>query len=186
MKKGGSGQLVTPFAITVLVLCAAVGVALWLAYLPWRWERTKEELRRRFPGVRRINADGDESLRTWLEKPAGLKPVIIDVRPQAEYDFSHLPGAKHMALSETPASLGIPEETNESLVICDAVGADSFSVAESLGKRRYARVQVLEGGIYEWANRGLPLEGPSGKTSTVLPGKPEFARLLKHRVRADQ
>ncbi|MEO6738878.1 MAG: rhodanese-like domain-containing protein [Chthoniobacteraceae bacterium] len=186
MKKGGSGQLVTPFAITVLVLCAAAGTALWLAYLPWRYERTKDELRKKFPSVRRINVDGDESLKTWYEKPTGPKPVVIDVRPQAEYDFSHLPGARHMGLSETPASFGIPEGASESFVICDAVGADSFPVAERLFKLGYPHVQVLEGGIFEWANHDLPLEGPSGKSSKVLPGKSGFASLLKRRARADQ
>ncbi len=182
MKKSGSGQLVTPFAITVLVLCAAVGFALWLAYLPWRWERTKEELRKRFPEVRRIDAD---DLKKWLAKPKDAQPVLIDVRPQAEYEFSHVPGAKHMALSETPASFGISETTNESLVIYDAAGKDAFSVAANLVRRGYARVQALEGGIFEWANRGEQLESAAGPMSHVQAGKSEFAPLLRRRARAD-
>ena len=76
MKKGGSGQLVTPFAITVLVLCAAVGVALWLAYLPWRWERAKEDLRRKHPSVRRINVDGTLHLGVYA------KDVILHIIAQ--------------------------------------------------------------------------------------------------------
>ncbi len=184
MKKAGSGQRFTPFGIMVLVLLAVTGIALWLAYLPWRWEQTKSDFRKRFPGVRRIDADGTESLRTWYARKDGAKPVVIDVRTQAEYDYSHLPGAKHMALADTPVSLGIPEDTNESLVLYDAGGADAFPVAESLMKRGYARVQVLEGGIYEWANRGLPLAGPKGPVSRVLPGKSLFAPLLKRRATA--
>ncbi len=184
MKKGGSGQLFTPMGITILALLAALGVALWLSYLPWRWERTKEDLRNRFPGVRRIGPDGPESLRVWLERPHGPKPVLIDVRPLAEYEFSHLPGALHMNLSDTPASFGLPESTDESLVIYDAVGSDAFPVADSLLKRRYARVQVLEGGIFEWANRGLPLEGQQGASGRVRPGNSRFASLLKHRATA--
>ena len=182
MKKGGSGQLVTPFAITVMVLCAAVGIALWIAYLPWRWERTKEDLRRRFPEVRRIDAD---DLKKWLAKTADAKPVLIDVRPRPEFEFSHVPGARHMALSETPASIGIPETTNESLVVYDAAGKDSFAVAANLARRGYARVQALEGGIFEWANRGEHLEGASGPATQVRAGKSEFAPLLRHRARAD-
>lgn len=182
MKKGGSGQLVTPFVLTVLVLCAAVGVALWLAYLPWRWERTKEDLRKRFPEVRRIDAD---DLKKWLAKTPDAKPVLIDVRPKPEFEFSHVPGARQMALSETPASLGIPETTNESLVIYDAAGRDSFAVAANLVRRGYARVQALEGGIFEWANRGERLEGADGPATQVRAGKSEFAPLLRHRARAD-
>ena len=181
MKKGGPGQLFTPFGLTVLVLLAAVGVALWLAYLPWRWERTKEDLRNRHPDVRRIDSDG---LNNWLAKTQDSKPVLIDVRPQADYDFSHLPHALHMSLSETPASLGFPEKTGESLVVYDAVGADAYPVAASLVQCGYSRVQALEGGIFEWANRGLPLDGPSGATGKVQPGNSRFAGLLKRRATA--
>lgn len=186
MKKGGAGRIFTPFGITQLVLLALVGVALWLAYAPWRWEQTKEELRKRFPNIRRISADGPDSLADWSARTDRQRPVVIDVRPQAEYDFSHLPGAKHMALSDTPVAFGIPENTPESLVIYDAVGADAFPVAESLLKFHYARVQVLEGGIFEWANHGLPLDGPQGPTSKVQAGKSKFTALLKRRARADQ
>ena len=182
MKNGGSGRLVTPFAITVLVLCVATGIAIWLAYLPWRWERTKEELRKRFPDVRRIDAD---DLKKWLAKTKDTMPVLIDVRPKADYEFSHIPNARQMALSETPASLGISETTNESLVIYDAAGKDAFAVAANLAHRGYARVQALEGGIFEWANRGEQLEGASGPAVQVRAGKSEFAPLLRHRARAD-
>ena len=181
MKKGGPGQLFTPFGITQIVLFAAVGIALWLAYLPWRWERTKDELRNRFPSVRRIDS---AVLTGWLAKSAEAKPVLIDVRPQADYDFSHLPHALHMALSDTPASLGFSERTDESLVVYDAVGEDAFPVAASLVLRGYARVQVLEGGIFEWANHGLPLDGPSGATGKVRPGKSKFSGLLKRSATA--
>lgn len=183
MKKGGSGRLVTPFAITVLVLCGAVGAALWLAYPPWLWERTKEELRKKFPDVHRMDAD---DLKKWLAKTGDPKPVLIDVRPQPEYEFSHLPGARHMALSDTPASFGISGKTDESLVVYDAVGKDAFAVAMSLIQRGYSRVQVLEGGIYEWANRGEPLEGSSGPTGQVRVENSEFAALLKNRLRAEK
>ena len=181
MKKAGAGQCFTPFGIMVVILLAAIGVALWLAYLPWRWERTKDDLRRRYPSVNRIDADG---LEAWLGRPSGPKPVLIDVRPPAEYGYSHLPGAKRMDRDDTPASLGIPENTNDSVVIYDAVGADASPVADSLIKRGYNRVQVLEGGIFEWANRGRQLIGPDGKTGRVLAGNSEFASLLKRRARA--
>jgi rhodanese-related sulfurtransferase len=183
MRKGGPGQLFTPFGFTVLVLLAAIGVALWLAWLPWRWERTKDELRHRFPGVRHVEA---KDLTDWIANTGEPQPVVIDVRAQADYDFSHLPHALRMAVSDTPASLGILEKTDRTVVVYDAVGEDAFPVAESLIKRGYERerVRVLEGGIFEWANRGLPLEGASGATGTVRAGKSKFAGLLKGRATA--
>jgi rhodanese-related sulfurtransferase len=182
MRKGGLGRFFTPFGITQLALLAAVGVALWLAYLPWRWERTKEELRNSHPTVSRIEAD---NLRKWFAQKSEPPPVLIDVRPQAEYDFSHLPDAVHMALSDTPASLGFPANADASFVIYDAVGKDAFAVAASLTQRGYARVQVLEGGIFDWANRRFPLGGEHGGTGKVKPGNSEFTALLKRRARAD-
>ena len=182
MKSGGSGQRFSPFAITVLVLLAAIGFALWLAYLPWRWERIKEALRKRHPSMSRIDADG---LREWLGRPDGPKPVLVDVRTQPEYDYSHLPGAKRMDRDGTPAAFQISETSNESIVIYDAMGADAYPVAESLVKRGYARVQVLEGGIFEWANRGHHLIGPTGRTTTVRPANPEIGSHLRRHARAN-
>ena len=182
MKKGGSGQRFTPFAILVLVLLAAIGVALWLAYVPWRWERTKDALRKRYPSVNRIDTEG---LAEWLGRPEGPKPHLVDVRAQPDYEYSHLPGAKRMDRDDTPASIGIPESTGDSLVICDAVGADALPVAASLMKRGYARVLVLDGGIFEWANRGRQLTGPSGRTVKVRTSNPEIASLLNSRSRAN-
>lgn len=181
MKKRGSGRLFTPFAMTQMVLLAAVACALWLAYSPWRWEQTKENLRKRYPAVRRIGPDG---LDEWFDKPSGPKPMLIDVRPQAEYDFSHLRGALRMAVSDTPAVLGFSEKTEASLIVYDAVGEDAFAVAASLIQRGYVRIQVLEGGIFEWANQGRPLDGSSGATGTVKPGRSKFAGLLNHRATA--
>jgi rhodanese-related sulfurtransferase len=182
MKTGGAGRWrISPFGIVVLVLVAATGVALRLAYLPWRWERTKETLRKRYPSINRIDLDG---LTEWLTRPGGTKPVLIDVRPPVEYEFSHLPGAKRMDRDATPVALGFPEDTNESVVIYDAVGTDAFPVANTLVKRGYRHVQVLEGGVFEWANRGRQLTGRDGNTGMVLTGNSELSPLLKSRVRA--
>jgi rhodanese-related sulfurtransferase len=181
MKKRGTGQRFTPFGVTQLVLLAVLAVALWLAYLPWRWERTKEDLRHRYPAIGRIDV---EALKIWYAKTDGPQPIILDVRPQPDYDYSHLPGARHMGLSDTPESLGFAGKTEELFVICDAVGADAFPVAASLVQRGYPRVQVLEGGVFDWANRGLPLAGTAGETGRVQPGNSKFAGLLKRRATA--
>jgi 3-mercaptopyruvate sulfurtransferase SseA len=45
-------------------------------------------------------------------------------------------------------------------------------------------VQVLEGGIFEWANEGQPIEGPGGGTDKVRHGDSQFSGLLKRKHRA--
>lgn len=181
MTSGGARRFNRPFVITCLTLACSVGVALWISYFPWRWERTKEELRKKFPGVRRI--DG-EDLRHWIEVSPEPKPVLIDVRSQPAFEFSHLPGAMNMAVSETPAKFGMAAGSNESFVIYDQVGKDSFAVAHSLLQRGYARIYVLEGGIFEWANRGGTMAGPVGPSAQLRVDGNEFTGLLRSHARA--
>ena len=159
MKKGSAGLIFTPFGITQLIMVAAMGAALWLAYGPWRLERAREEIRHRYPIIPLIN---QASLIEWLNRREGDRPILIDVRPKGEYDFSHLPGAKSMAPSATPAALGFSESADVAFVIYDTFGADSCAVATSLAERGYKRMQVLDGGVFDWANNGMPLEGPDG------------------------
>jgi hypothetical protein len=45
-------------------------------------------------------------------------------------------------------------------------------------------VQSLEGGIFEWANLGHPLEGPKGPVKKVDPGASVNASFLKRSLRA--
>lgn len=181
MKKGALRPLLSPFGISQLIMVAAVAAALWLAYGPWRWERAKDAVRNRYPAIPRIDA---MQLKDWFDRREDRKPVVIDVRSQAEYDFSRLPGARHMAISETPTKLGLSENMDVPLVIYDAIGADSSAVVESLVKFGYRQVQALEGGIFEWALQGKPLEGPSGPVTKVNPGISPHAKLLKRSLRA--
>ena len=181
MKKGILRPLFSPFGISQLVMVAAVAVALWLAYGPWRWERAKDVVRNRYPAIPRIDA---QQLKDWFGRRGEQQPVVIDVRPQAEFDFSHLPGARRMSRSETPATLGIGEKENIPFVIYDAIGADSSAVVASLLELRYKQVQALEGGIFEWAGRSYPMESASGPVNKVNPGNSQYSKLLKRSLRA--
>ena len=42
------------FVLAQVGVLLAVGVALWLAYDPWRWGKLKEEVRARFPAAQRL------------------------------------------------------------------------------------------------------------------------------------
>jgi rhodanese-related sulfurtransferase len=181
MKKGSFRHLLSPFGIVQLIMVAAVGAALWLAYPPWRWERMKEDIRKRYPGVPQIDS---AALADWFSRRSAQQPVIIDVRPQAEYDFSHLPGARHLRPSDTPAVFGFSEKDDVPFLVYDSTGSDSTAVASAFMKLGYKRVQSLEGGIFEWANLGHPLEGPNGPAGKVDPGASPHAGLLKRSRRA--
>jgi len=181
MKKGILRALLSPFGISQLIMVAAIAAALWLAYGPWRWERAKDIVRSRYPAIPRIDAS---QLKEWIERTADPKPVVIDVRPEAEFNFSHLPGAMHMGVSDTPAVFGIAEKEAIPFVIYDAIGADSSAVVAALVNGGYKQVQALEGGIFEWAGRSFPMEGTGGPSAKVNPGTSQYAKLLKRSLRA--
>src|SRR5262245_43458936 len=90
MKRRG----LSPFAITQILMAVVIGAALWLAYTPWRWGQVRDEVRTRFPAVKRIEGI---RLQEWMATRAIEPPVLLDVRSAAEYDFSRLPGARRVS-----------------------------------------------------------------------------------------
>ena len=50
--------------------------------------------------------------------------------------------------------------------------------------RGYKRVQILEGGIFLWANEGRPLENAAGPAKSVVVGQSAYASFLERARRA--
>ncbi len=176
MKKGARNF--SPFAITQIVMAAVVITALYMAYNPWRWGKVRDSVRASYPNVAHI--DG-AVLAEWFTAKDKALPVVLDVRSQAEFDAGHLPGARHLSPDVTPSEIGFEEKIKTPFVLYCSVGFDSASVATSLSLRGYKDVQILEGGIFMWANEGRAIEGGSGK---VKPGNSKYAYLLKVAHRA--
>ncbi len=174
MSKGA--RLFSPFGLAQIATLLVIGTALWLAFGPWRWGRLKEEVRARFPSVWRISC---EELADWRQKNV-LQPVLLDARGEAEYNTSHIPGARRATTS--PALLGIEGKLDMPIVVYCAVGFDSAPVAFRYVAQGYTRVQYLEGGIFLWADEGRPLENLRGPTDKVNPGKSPYTSYL-HRSR---
>ena len=93
-----------------------------------------------------------------LERARSGDVVVIDVRPQAEYDSAHLPFARSMPLSELERRLHeLPRE-------CDIVAYCrgpfcllSDEAVKLLAVRGY-RVRKISDGVAEWQASGLPVE----------------------------
>jgi rhodanese-related sulfurtransferase len=178
MKKRST--LFSPFGITQLLMIAAIGTALWLAYEPWQWGRLKEEVRRHSPSIGKISTD---ELAKWLADKSVEQPRIIDARQAEEYHASHLPGASQATL--TLAELGIEGKLKTPIVVYCTVGFDSAATADSFKKRGFERVQIIEGGIFLWANENRKLVNASGSVTKVLPGKSPYASMLHRSLRAE-
>jgi rhodanese-related sulfurtransferase len=174
-------RALSPFAITQLVMAVVIGGALWMAYWPWRWGQVRDEVRMRYPSVKRI--DGP-MLQKWLAERAVRPPLLLDMRTEAEFNVSHLPGARRVRLGLSLAENQLEGQESAQVVIYDTVGFDSAVFASTLLRRNFTDVQVLEGGIFQWANEGRPLAGPAGPTGKVAAGASPYANFLDRARRA--
>jgi len=74
--------------------------------------------------------------------------------------------------------------TDLPIVVYCSVGVRSARLARALSATGAKQVFNLRGGIFEWANRGLPLVGPAGPARSVHGYDAEWAVLLDARLRA--
>ena len=80
--------------------------------------------------------------------------MLLDVRTDGEWAQARIPGAVHIPMDELTARL---DEVPDRVVCVCAVGARSARVAQFLSAQGYEAVN-LDGGIYAWADDGLPVE----------------------------
>lgn len=107
-----------------------------------------------------------EELDIKLGKSAS-KPLLLDTRTLAEYEVSHISGAKHVEPDNfTLAQLkGVPKNTP--VIVYCSVGYRSERIGEQLQKAGYKNVYNLYGGIFEWVNKGYPIYAEGTQTNKV-------------------
>jgi len=147
------------FVPVALALALGAAGSAWAAKDQASLEAVKTEIRARFPDVRGLSTEG---LRRWQADTARPQPVLIDARTREEFAVSRLPGAVLApdSAAVTRALAGRPKDAP--VVVYCSVGYRSAVLARALGQRGYTNVVNLEGSLFEWANRGLPLESAMG------------------------
>jgi rhodanese-related sulfurtransferase/DNA-binding transcriptional ArsR family regulator len=86
--------------------------------------------------------------------------VVIDVRPQDEYDTAHLPYARSMPLTELTHRLAeLPRDT-EIVAYCRGPFCLMSDEAVALLKKRGFRARKTYDGVSEWQAAGLPVARP--------------------------
>ena len=143
------------------------------------WSCLKGWIGIRFPHVSSMDA---EQLKALLEQGSGTDLLILDVRSPAEFSCSHLP---HAVSIESGLIQGIQDlegvagsRTRPILVYC-SVGVRSAKAVLELQKRGFERVTHLEGGVFEWVNRGHSLVHQGQPTDKVHPYNRLWGLLLK-------
>lgn len=89
-----------------------------------------------------------------VEQREGL--FLLDVRTFGEYRQARLEGARLIPIDQIMKRISELPTDKPILVYC-AVGSRSAQVVNYLARRGYPEVYNLYGGIYSWAQKGLPI-----------------------------
>ena len=136
------------------------------------WSLMNWEIRREFPDVPRISTS-DLAARLADAKE---KPLLLDVRTKAEFDVSHLAGARRVEPGTDPKTISLPKD--KAIVTYCSVGYRSAAFAKKLRDAGFTRVENLEGSIFRWANENRPLVNEGGPTDKVHPYNGVWGMLL--------
>ena len=92
------------------------------------------------------------------------RALLVDIREPHEHATGVARGAKLLPMREIGARLAeIPKDAAQPvLLICNTQNR-SRAVWQALRERGYTNVRYVEGGMSEWARRGLPLVKPAAR-----------------------
>jgi rhodanese-related sulfurtransferase len=131
------------------------------------------------PGGRWVDT---ATLAGWMSGRDGRALVLLDARAPAEFEVSHLRGARRVDPEmRDVAALALP--AGATIVVYCSVGYRSAAVAERLRAAGRERVFNLLGGIFQWANEGRPIYRGTREVRTVHPYDRVWGRLLLERYR---
>ncbi len=107
-------------------------------------------------GLEPILTISRDELRARLASPEGIKLVMALNR--WAFEAKHIPGSLHF---DTPAELYAALRPDDEIVVyCSAVDClSSIALYRDLVRRGYRNVRRYAGGLLDWEDAGLPLEG---------------------------
>lgn len=112
--------------------------------------------------------------------------VILDTRPRAEYDVSHITGAVQIDPDADAARLITALDVRgKDVVLYCSVGRRSSIVGDRTKAALLAAgatsVQNMEGGLFAWHNDGRPVVNAQGATKAIHPYDSFWGQLIKNR-----
>ena len=167
------------------ILVYSLGLTLFLATVAsaysqgLKWTIVNFKVRHDFPTVRRIDS---QQLSQWLSDSHRAQPILFDVRTKEEYDISHIHDAQRVEPGSSVTSINIPHE--KPIVTYCSVGYRSAAFAKALQEAGFKNVQNLSGSIFDWANKGYPIEQQGHSVKKVHPYNDRWGNLLKKELRA--
>jgi rhodanese-related sulfurtransferase len=104
--------------------------------------------------------------KTRVLTPAGLtglinreSPLLIDLSAYADFEKMHVPGARHVAMSQfDPENKDLAKAKELPIVVMDKDGrGNSVKAAQRLVKAGFGKVHTLGGGVLAWHAAQLPV-----------------------------
>lgn len=97
--------------------------------------------------------------------PAGLtllinreSPLLIDLSAYADFEKAHVPGSRHVAMSQfDPEQKDLAKARDLPVVLIDKDGRNTGKAAQRLVKAGFAKVYTLGGGVLAWQQAQLPV-----------------------------
>lgn len=144
------------------------------------WSAIKRWLREQFPDVHHLPVD---ELHAWLGDHTRAAPMLVDIRNAAEHAISHLPGALLVTSHEHALRALADHARDTAIVAYCSVGVRSARLVRELKRHGFSNASNLDGALFEWANRSLPLVNAQGPARTVHPFDPSWGALLAPELR---
>jgi rhodanese-related sulfurtransferase/DNA-binding transcriptional ArsR family regulator len=100
----------------------------------------------------------EETRISLLDKARQGDVVVLDVRPETEYQTGHLPHARSIPISELKRRLAELPKDKEIVAYCRGPFCLMSNEAVALLKKRGFKARKIGDGVAEWAAAGLPIE----------------------------
>jgi rhodanese-related sulfurtransferase len=167
---------------TILSLLLLVGILGGLAWdgSPLGGLVLREAIHLKFRDVRQVTP---ADLVVWMRDPDRPPPLLVDTRPEDQFEMSHIQGAVRLDPVKPDLAVFTHVSRDQPLVVYDAAGVVGTAMVIGLTQAGFTRVSNLDGGIFRWVNEAHPIVSDSGAATKVYPVSWWWARLLKARFR---
>lgn len=84
--------------------------------------------------------------------------LVLDLSSYADYEKAHIPGARHMAMSQfDPENKDLAKVRDLPVVVVCKDGRTSAKAAQRLVKAGFQKVHTLHGGMLTWKHADMPV-----------------------------
>lgn len=109
------------------------------------------------------------------EKVTPGEPLVMNVLDKELYDDCHIIGSVHVPFNRVEQYVRNENKDREIIVYCSNYACTtSHYVAQKLCELGFSHVYVYAGGMAEWWQHGLPVEGSATKSYLTVKAEPIF------------